>query len=76
MDKKLYGRHITEDERARALTQAWAIAKREGARQMLQFGWFKKKHPIPSDWDTSILNDDDGSVTPTYLALQNLIQSW
>jgi hypothetical protein len=76
MDAKLYGHHITMDQYTKALTQAWFVAQRGGAKEMLQFLWFRKKNPTASDWDTSIMGFDDGSVTPAYTALQGLIKTF
>ena len=77
MDRREYGRRLSEDEVARAYVKAWQVARRAGARQMLHFQWFVKRKPIRGEfWDTALNGKDDGTYTPMYRALRRLILSW
>jgi hypothetical protein len=76
MDKRVFGRRLTEKEVAKALPTAWRVARHKGAKQMLQYQWFQKPSFRTEYWDTALLNDDDGQTTPAYDALKNLINSW
>lgn len=76
MDKYAYGRRLKPQEVAKADVAAWKVAKKSGARLMLQYQWFLKPPFRTEYWETALLNHDDGSLTPAYLALQKLILGW
>jgi hypothetical protein len=54
------------------------VARRNGARQMLQFQWFQKSSQFSKRdfWDTALNRGDDGSVTPQFRALREYILTW
>jgi hypothetical protein len=76
MDKRAFGRRLKPSEVARTLVKAWKVAKRSGARQMLQYQWFLKPKFRHDYWETALMDHDDGSTTPAYRALKRLILSW
>jgi hypothetical protein len=76
MDKRTMGRRLKWHEVAAALTRAWSIAHRKGAKQMMQYQWFRKPKWRHEYWETAINNRDDGRTTPAYRALRRLILSW
>ncbi len=76
MDRRVYGRRIKRSEVARALPQAWRIARRAGAREMLQYQWYVKPPWRHEYWETALLDKDNGKLTPAYRALRSLILSW
>ncbi len=75
-DKRAFGRRLTWGQVSKALVASWKIARRSGARQMLQYQWFRKPKWRKDPWETAILDDDDGSTTPAYRALKDLILGW
>jgi hypothetical protein len=75
-DRQTFGRRLTPTEVGKALPAAWRLARKKGAKQMLQYQWFAKPSFRTESWDTAILNDDDGTTTPAYDALKKLINSW
>jgi hypothetical protein len=78
MDKRLYGRHLTDQDIATVLPRAWSVARKGGAKQMLQFQWFQKSSQFSKTdyWDTALNRRDDGSVTPQFFALRTYICTW
>jgi hypothetical protein len=76
MDQHYYGGKLTEASVAKANVAAWKLARKQGARQMLQYQWYIKPSFRTELFDTSILNKDDGSSTPMYDALAAYIHSW
>jgi hypothetical protein len=76
MDKRAYGRRLRQGEVARVLVNAWKVAKRAGAREMLQFQWFLKPKFRHEYWETAIMDHDDGDTTPAYRALKRWVLSW
>jgi hypothetical protein len=76
MDKRVFGRRLTPKEVAKATVAAWKVARAKGAKQMLQYQWFKKPSFRTEFWDTAILNDDNGQTSPAYDALKAYISSW
>jgi hypothetical protein len=76
MDRRTMGRRLKWSEVADALTKAWAIANRKGAREMMQYQWYVKPRWRHEYWETALLNRDDGRTTPAYRALRRLILSW
>ena len=76
MDKRAYGRRLKWSEVSRVLVQAWKIARRSGARQMLQYQWFLKPNWRTDYWETAIMNRDDGTTTPAYRALKRWVLTW
>jgi hypothetical protein len=76
MDKRAYGRRLREGEVAKVLVKAWKVAKRSGAKEMLQFQWFLKPKFRHEYWETALMDHDDGSTTPAYRALKRLVLSW
>jgi hypothetical protein len=76
MDKRAFGRRLKPSEVARVLVKSWKIAKRAGAKEMLQYQWFLKPKFRHDYWETAIMDHDDGSTTPAYRALKRLILGW
>ena len=76
MDKYAYGRRLKPQEVAKADVAAWKVAKKAGAKEMLQYQWFLKPSFRHEYWETALLDHDDGSLTPAYRALQKLILGW
>jgi hypothetical protein len=76
MDKRAFGRRLKPKEVANALVHAWSIVKRGGARQMLQYQWYRKPAYAEGYWETSLLNRPDGKTTPAYRALRKLVRSF
>jgi hypothetical protein len=76
MDKRVYGRRLKPQELARVLPVAWSLARKAGARQMLQYQWYVKPPWRTEFWETALLGTDNGRVTPAYRALRRLINSW
>jgi hypothetical protein len=73
MDKRAFGRRLRPKEVAKALVRAWTIIKRGGARQMLQYQWYRKPSWALGYWETAILNRPDGRTTPAYRSLRRLL---
>lgn len=76
MDRRVTGRRLSRRDVARALAQAWRIARRTGAREMLQYQWFVKPRWRSEYWETALLDKDNGTTTPAYRALRSLILGW
>lgn len=76
MDKRVFGRRLTEQEVAKVLPKAWAVAKAAGVKEMLQYQWYRKPPFRKEYWETALNNTDDGKTTPAYKALRKLILSW
>jgi hypothetical protein len=76
MDKAIFGHHLKPQQIADVLPKAWELAREGGARQMLQYQWFVKPPWRKESWETALLESDDGSVTPAYRSLRELIASW
>jgi hypothetical protein len=76
MDKRVLGYRVKPQQIAKALPVAWSLARRGGARQMLQYQWYVKPPWRTEYWETALLESDDGSTTPAYRALRRLIRSW
>ena len=76
MDKRVFGRRLTFDEIAKALPAAWKVARKGGAKQMLQYQWFQKPEFRTEYWDTSLITEGDGSTSAPYEALKKYINSW
>lgn len=76
MDRRVFGRRLTPREIARALPRAWRVARRARVRQMLQYQWFVKPTWRHEYWETALLEEDNGKLTPAYRALRSLILGW
>lgn len=76
MDRRVFGRHLTRREVARALPRAWRVARRAGVRMMLQFQWYVKPPWRHEYWETALLDKDNGKLTPAYRALRKVILGW
>ena len=76
MDKRTLGRRARPKEIAKAYATAWRVARRSGARQMLQYQWFLKPDWRTEYWETALNRIDDGRTTQAYRALKKLILSW
>lgn len=76
MDLRVMGRKLKPREIAATLPKAWRIARRAGARQMLQYQWYVKPKWRKEYWETALLNADNGRTTPAYRALRRLVLSW
>lgn len=61
---------MTEASLARLLPRAWAVARANGVRQMLQYGWYSPHPDWKGTWNTSLLHTADGTTTPAYDALR------
>jgi hypothetical protein len=74
MDKRAFGRRLKPAEVAKAYLRAWTIARKSGARQMLQYQWYRKPKWAVGYWETALLNRPDGRTTPAYRALRKLLK--
>ena len=76
MDKRTVGRRVRPGEIKKAYVDSWKLAKRYGLKQMFQYQWFRKPPWRHEYWETALNARDDGTTTPAYRALKNLIASW
>ncbi len=76
MDRRVTGRRLSQKDVARALPNAWRVARRAHVREMLQYQWFVKPPFRTEFWETALLDKDNGHLTPAYRALRSLIRSW